>query len=137
MKEWYIGKKVWCKVRSSVGGVVTKINEEYDFPVYVEFEDGEEDCYTLEGQLHKGGERTLFGYPYNLKIEREEIEFIRNSIVLARNNEAQLWEAKRYLNPLKGGHLCAEADGISSTHYNFCVPFEGNEHLLLTSHAAE
>ena len=57
---FHVGQKVWDVVRGE--GVVTYIEEDEEYPVYVEF-DGEEESYTTEGKYRKDHEfPSLYAY---------------------------------------------------------------------------
>ena len=51
--------------------------------------------------------------------------------VLIRNYDYQQWTASFFSHKVKEGYICI--GGL----WNQCIPYEGNEHLLSTTHSTE
>lgn len=59
--EFRVGDIVWCLIHGK--GEVSSLMgspEGYTYPVGVRFENGDGNCYTLDGKLDEVGNRTLF-----------------------------------------------------------------------------
>lgn len=58
--KWEVGQEVWCVACGR--GTITRITteEDTDYPIVVDFTNGDRDYYTIGGKLHTDGGRTLF-----------------------------------------------------------------------------
>lgn len=79
----------------------------------------------------------FFGGKYNPKTRqvepaKTECEFKAFDKVLVRNNDQQIWKAAffSYCNTSRDSHNYVTIPGFA---YNWCIPYEGNKHLLGTT----
>lgn len=67
MSKFKVKDRVYCGLREKWGTIVR--TDEYLFPLDVQFDDGEEDCYTAEGAYDEGFIPTLSFTEYKLSTE--------------------------------------------------------------------
>ena len=134
-EKWYIGQKVWDEtLKPGLVGVVALIITESSFPIIVKY--GEyELSYTEEGSYLQGIAPTLRPYPHRITIERIEPEFEKGQIVLVRDSNDDKWIGAFYIEKRDGvyEHRVQVPNEHDYTVYFQCIPFEGNEHILLTT----
>jgi hypothetical protein len=132
-EKWYIGQKVWDEtLKPGLVGVVALIITESSFPIIVKY--GEyELSYTEEGSYLQGIAPTLRPYPHRITIERIEPEFEKGQIVLVRDESDKMWQAARFASKDCGYYYVTVRIDRQSVAFMQCIPFEGNEHLLLTT----
>ena len=134
MEKWYVGQKVWDEaLHPGLVGRVVEYNEDSRYPVTVRFGDSQQFTYTNEGRRYNTVAPTLRPYPHRITIERIEPEFEKGQIVLVRDVNKSNWKARRYARTAKHGHECYQDLIESCCTWVNCIPFEGNEHLLLTT----
>ena len=134
-QKWYVGQKVWDEALKP--GLVGRVND-YDrkstYPIDVIFDDSDELSYTEEGSIYRNTAPTLFPYPHKITIERIEPEFEKGQIVLVRDLTDEYWKAARYIGMEEEQYICTQwHEGDSGEGWEFCIPFAGNEQLLLTT----
>ena len=135
-EKWYVGQKVWDEtLRPGLIGAIEQINIDASYSIKVRF-NGNAYTYDTDGRFHNMYTPTLRPYPHKITIERIDPEFEKGQIVLVRDNTDEHWTAAFFAQYKKGLHrfVVIAPDSCNATcEYKQCIPFEGNEHLLLTT----
>lgn len=134
MAKFEVGDEVWSPMYGD--GLVKKIDDESDYCICVNFFSGEGNDFTEDGKLydtHVGP--TLFHKGTKI-IEAPEPKrrpvcaFKPFDRVLVRNDkEGGIWRVNffSHLTEKNISFVCLQHT------WNYCIPFEGNEHLVGTS----
>jgi hypothetical protein len=133
-QKWYVGQKVWDEaLRPGLVGVIEQTNIDADYAIKVRFNGGSY-TYDMDGRFYSMYSPTLRPYPHKITIERIEPEFEKGQIVLVRDLANEYWKSARYIGMEEEQYVCTQwHEGDSGEGWEFCIPFEGNEHLLLTT----
>lgn len=139
------GQEIYCPVFGH-GRVETVSYESDSYPIFVEFPDcGCGKCFTKKGKyLHdndKDTECVLFPSKDNrdwskYRPKKSKYDFKPFERVLCRSSSNDEWIAdlfSHYPNDVDDMDVDNMVVAIGGRHYFYCIPYEGNEHLLGTS----
>lgn len=136
-ENWYAGQRVWdAALKPGMYGTIetlTGYNNKY--PIKVCFEDHTEHTYDPSGRALYNVEPTLKPYPHRIEVILIKPDFEKGQIVLVRDTFNDPWQASRYVSKFfEDRYLCnIWGKNSDSIDWGYCIPFSGNEHLLLTT----
>ena len=140
LKDYPTGTKLYSLLHGECELVYVDSNPNVTYPITVEVENARY-YFTKDGLWHveySDGECILFPSKENrdwstFKILKKEYEFKPFDKVLVRNYVTEAWNLNlfSYIQDKEYKYVC-----LSYSH-KYCIPYEGNEHLLNTTNNPE